>query len=324
MIAVVVTMLTAPAIADPDRCAKGLDFARAGDLPHAALYLDGCAGDGAERANADISTKLRASQLSALSVVSDVAVPFETDAMPGEQLTAPATIWAKAGTYKIRANGVESVTVLPAHTRATVFLAPTPKPVAPPKQGTVSFNDEPTDPPVVGPPPAQKHTSLLPCKYDGCDTHDGEQLVDPLVVRTEERHATPPELRIGARLGVAGSGKVAPSFALAAHWSWLALRFDGSPRERDHATFTDLGFSAGISHVIFAPDAAWLSAGIALRGDARASAPMGMSNIGLGANVELELALRSLPATVGARYEQGFGGEHAVIVELGFDWRRFN
>jgi hypothetical protein len=322
MIAVVVTMLTAPAIADPDRCAKGLELAKT-DLPRAALYLDGCTGDDAERATADVATKLRASQLSALSIESDSPVPFETDAMPGEHLTAPATIWAKAGTYKIRANGVESSTVLPAHTRATVFLAPPLKPAAPPKQGTVTFNEGPTDPPVVGPPPAQKHPSLLPCRYDGCDTHDGEQLVDPLAVRAEELQATPPELRIGARLGVAGSEKIAPSFAVAAHWSWLALRFDGSPRERDHATFTDLGFSAGISHVVFAPDAAWISVGAALRGDARASAPMGMSSVGLGANAELELALRRLPATVGARYEQGFGGEHAVIVELGFDWRHF-
>lgn len=323
-----VTMLTAPAIADPDRCAKGLELAKAGDLPRAALYLDGCTGDDAERASGEVAAKLRASQLSALSVESDGAVAFETDALPGEHLTAPATIWAKAGTYKIRANGVESSTVLPAHTRATVFLAPPPKPVAPAKQGNVTFNDEPTDPPVTGPPPAQHHPSLLPCKYDGCDTHDGEQLVDPLAVplavRAEELHATPPELRIGARLGVAGSEELAPSFAIAAHWSWLALRFDGSPRERDAATFTDLGFSAGISHVIFAPDAAWISAGIALRGDARVNAPMRMGSVGAGANAELELALRSLPATVGARYEQGFGGEHAVIVELGFDWRHFN
>jgi hypothetical protein len=126
---------------------------------------------------------------------------------------------------------------------------------------------------------------------------------------------------------VAGSEKLAPSFAIAAHWSWLALRFDGSSRERDSATFTDLGFSAGISHVVFSPDAAWISVGVALRGDARASvrgAMTGMSSVGLGANAELELALRNLPATVGARYEQGFGGDHAVIVELGFDWRHFN
>ena len=60
MIAVVVTMLTAPAIADPARCAKGLELAKT-DLPRAALYLDGCTGDDAERATADVATKLRAS-----------------------------------------------------------------------------------------------------------------------------------------------------------------------------------------------------------------------------------------------------------------------
>ena len=106
----------------------------------------------------------------------------------------------------------------------------------PPKQGNVTFIDEPTDPPVVGPPPAQKHKSLLPCKYEGCDTHGGEQLVDPLAVRGEELQATPPELRIGARLGVASSERIAPSFAIAAHWSLARAALRRQPartRSRD-------------------------------------------------------------------------------------------
>ena len=103
-----VTMLTAPSLADPapDRCTKGLAYAKAGDLPHAALYLDGCTGDEAERASAQVMTKLRASELSALSISSEPSgVTVETDAMPGEQLTTPAEIWVKAGTYKLRFTG---------------------------------------------------------------------------------------------------------------------------------------------------------------------------------------------------------------------------
>lgn len=321
MIAVVVTMLTAPAMAE--RCEQGLAAAKAGDLPHAALYLEGCTGDEAERAQSEVAKKLRASQLSSLSVVADRETTFETDAMPGEALTTPATIWAQAGTYKIRANGSESATVLPARSRTTVVLSAPKKPAAAPTNGTVSFNDEPTDPPVVGPPPAQKHKSLMPCKFDGCDTHSGEVLVDPLAVAAEAVHGDPPELRIGARLGVAGSERIAPSFAAAAHWSWLALRVDGSPRERDAVKYDELGVSVGISHVVMSPDAAWISLGLALRGDVR-NAPMGTAGAGLGVTGELELALRQLPITLGARYEQGFAGEHAVVVEVGFDWRRFN
>src|SRR3569833_4526032 len=68
-------MLTAPSLADPavdpGRCAKGLAFAKAGDLPHAALYLEGCPGDEAERAAAQVMKKLRASDLSALALSSD-------------------------------------------------------------------------------------------------------------------------------------------------------------------------------------------------------------------------------------------------------------
>jgi hypothetical protein len=71
------------------------------------------------------------------------------------------------------------------------------------------------------------------------------------------------------------------------------------------------------------PDAGWISLGLALRGDVR-NAPMGTAGAGLGVTGVLELALRRLPVTLGARYEQGFAGEHAVVVEVGFDWQRFN
>jgi hypothetical protein len=102
------------------------------------------------------------------------------------------------------------------------------------------------------------------------------------------------------------------------------LRFDGSPRERDAMRFTDLGLSLGVARVLAAPDAAWLSLAVAVRGDLRAGAPMGLASTAAGATAELELALRSLPATLAARYEQGFAGEHAILVELGFDLRRFH
>ena len=335
-IAVTVTMLTAPSLAEPDpvRCARGERFAQAGDLPRAALYLDGCTGEAAERSAAEVARKLRASQLSALNVVAGAAsVAFETDAMPGEPLATPATIWAKAGTYTIRANGRVVAQTLPAHARATVVLSE-PAHVAAPTAGNVNFNDEPTDPPVSGPPPAVKHPSLLPCKYEGCDTHGGEVLADPFARGADHTPAHPPRARLGVRVGLAGSERIAPSFALAgrlalpwqdaaAHPFELALRADGSPRERDAMRFTDLGLSLGVARVLAAPDAAWLSLAVALRGDLRAGAPTSLARTALGATAELELELRALPATLAARYEQGFAGEHAVVIELGVDLRRF-
>ncbi|CAN5571288.1 hypothetical protein BH11MYX1_BH11MYX1_33300 [soil metagenome] len=337
MIVTVTGMLTAPALAEPApdgaRCAKGIELARGKDLARAALYLEGCTGDAAERATATVSKQLRASALSALSIVSDassVVVTFETDAMPGEKLATPTTIWAKAGTYKITVTSsvLETETTLAARSRATVVLRVAAPKAAPPRDGAVTFLDEPTDPQIAAPPPAQNHPSLLPCKYDGCDTHGGETLVDPLAYEAERLPPYPPELRVGVRVGAVQSDHVSATFAIAAHWKLLALRVDGSRRGYDHERYDDLGVTAGIAHVIASPQAAWVSLGVGLRGDLRANAMAGTmavtSRAGAGANAELELALRSLPITLAARYEQGFACEHALVVELGGDWRVFN
>jgi len=319
---------------DPARCAQGVELARS-DLARAALYLEGCTGDAEVRAAADVATKLRASQLSTLTVSAGAEpVAFETDAMPGEALATPATIWVKAGTYKIRANGGELAATVAAHSRSMIVLSPAAKPVTtdPNKVGVANFNDEPTDPPVVGPPPAQKHPSLLPCKYDGCETHDGEQLVDPLAYVEDRGPQHPATMRFGVRLGIASSGSLSPSFAAAARLAlpWdafaLALRLDGSERGASDAAYKELGFSAGVARAIAAPDAGWLSLAAAIRGDARTGMPMDVPRAGIGATAELELALRRVPVTLGARYEQGLSElhDHAIVVELGVDWRLFN
>ncbi|MEO6776367.1 MAG: hypothetical protein ABI467_25720 [Kofleriaceae bacterium] len=327
-ITVVVTMLTAPSFADPDpaRCTRGLGYAKAGDLPRAALYLDGCSGTDAERAAGQVMAKLRASELSALTISSDPAgVAVETDAMPGEALTTPVTIWVKAGTYELHGPGQHLRTTLAARSRGMVILT-VPKLPAGPRTGVVNMADEPTDPPVSGPPPAQKHPSLLPCRYDGCDTHSGEVLVDPLARRAERVELDPPALRVGVRAGLASSERISPAFAVAAQWHLIAVRADGSERERDGASYTGLGLAVGLAHPVWSPDAGWVSLGVALRGELRPNAPAGpmtISHGALGATADLELALRRLPVTLGARYDQGFAGEHAVVVELGFDERWF-
>lgn len=248
--------------------------------------------------------------------------------MPDEVIATPATIWVKAGAYKVQPNdGAEILATVPVHSRAMLVIPTATKTIiVEPKVATANFNDEPTDPPVTGDPPAQKHPSLLPCRYDGCDTQGGQELVDPLARVEERRHEHPPALRIGARLGVASSESLSPSVAAAARIALpafdVALRLDG----RGQSGYRELGFSAGLARVIAAPDAGWISIGAALRGDARTSTPMDVPRAGIGAAAELELALRGMPVTLGARYEQGISEihDHAVVVELGVDWRLFN
>src|SRR3569833_3290297 len=248
-------MLTAPSLADPavdpGRCAKGLAFAKAGDLPHAALYLEGCPGVVVVWVVVLVLLLLCVCDLSALAISSDpTGATVETDAMPGETLTTPAEIWVKAGTYKLRSNGRETQVTLAAHARGTVILT-APKQAAGPRAGHVDLTDGPSDSSVAGPPPAQKHPSLVPCKYDGCDTHSGEVLVDPLAQQAERVEVDPPRFRIGARAGIASSEKIAPAFALAAQWPLLALRAAGSQRERGGTTYTGLGLAVGVAHPVW-------------------------------------------------------------------------
>src|SRR3569833_4221482 len=116
-----------------------------------------------------------------------------------------------AGTYMLLCNGRETQVTLAAHARGTVILT-APKQAAGPRAGHVDMTDGPSDPPVAGPPPAQKHPSLVPCKYDGCDTHSGEVLVDPLAQQAERVEVDPPRFRIAVRAAVASSENIAPAF----------------------------------------------------------------------------------------------------------------
>ena len=342
---------TASAIADPaaDRCARGAELARANDLPRAAIYLDGCDTPAAD----DVAKKLRASQLSALSIVTDPAgMTAETTALPGETFTAPTTVWARAGTYKIHATtstGVvlETTVKLGPRTRASVVLTAPVAKTGSPKDGKADFTDEPMDPPENGSPPPVKHPSLLPCKYDGCDTHGGDELADPLATEPEHLPPQPAAYRAGIRAGIGASGhaggsRIGPSLAFelrtAAPWEAvdathpfeLGLRADWSRRGGDDARLDVLAASLGIDRVIAAPDAAWISVGIAARFESRVTDAMGIDRFGLGAAAAVELALRKLPIVVGARYEQGLTElatgvrEHAIVIELGGDLRTFH
>jgi hypothetical protein len=304
---------TAAAGPSPERCQAGARFAAHGDLPRAALYLDGCA-DAAERA---VKKQLDASQLSELSIDSDPpGVVAELDALPGEQLVTPATVWVRAGHHELHAIGstqpLAMIEVKP-RTRATVVLE-VPKAAAPGGNGHVDFNEDNAGE-VAGtaPPPPVKHPPMLECKFTKTCAASGVQLDDPLALQA----AAPPryprsalELRVGA--GDAAKG-IMPSVAAMfgariwgdAHPLGFALRGDWS-RRADHDA---LGFSDTLTQVIAAPDAAWL----ALAAGGKYSSYDGMAPV-----AAVELALRRLPVTLGVRWEL-----RDVLLEVGVGWRRY-
>ncbi|HEX4451044.1 MAG TPA: hypothetical protein VH143_09255 [Kofleriaceae bacterium] len=331
VVAVVIASATARA---ETKCERGAAFAKSNDLPRAALYLDGC-GDAEE---ARVDRVLEASKLSKLTIASDPpGLVLTIDALPGETITTPAIVWAKAGTYTITANGAKTQIHVVANSSMPILLDNhAPKPRAP-RSGVVDIAAEPTE--TTTQPPDQPHPSLLPCKFTGCDTHDGEHLDDPFAARAERLPIAPPAFSIGARIGAseafhAGGSRIAPAAALDARvhagFGFVDARLDWARRGGDDGAFDAFGASAQYGAVIFAPAAAWLSAIAGVRGALRTDEMMDgkpIERAGIGYTAALELALRGLPITVGARYEEDLTDvipgvrERAVIVELGGEFR---
>jgi len=351
-IVVAIVLAAGPAAADElaalraklpaTRCALGAAYAKANDLPRAAFFLDGCGDDEARR----VDRALDATQLSKLSIVSDPAgLVVTTDALPGETITTPAVVWAKAGTYAIVANGKTTTVRVDAHASVPVLLDNHAPKVAAPRSGTVDLGDEPTDTPNTTQPPDQKHPSLLPCKFSGCDTHAGERIDDPFETRVERLPIAPPTLALGVRVGTSaafhdGGNRIAPAVAIDGRMhvggpSWLGpaaidLRLDWAERGGDDGKFDAYGASAQYGAVVFAPSAAWLSVLVGLRGELRTADmldAMPLERAGIGYTAALELALRALPLSVGVRYDEDLTDlvpgvrERAVIVELGGELR---
>lgn len=343
-------------------CQLGVRYAKQRDLPRAALHLEACDATGlgeaaaaeVERARRDVRARIEASELAKLAVVTTPAgLVVEIDALPGERLITPATVWVRAGHHLVRvahdAAGLVDHPVIgaidiKARSYGTIVLDAGKPPARAPRDGVADFNEDPPDIDVA-PPPDLEHKSLLPDKY-GPRGPAGPALVDPFSI-VVARPAALPAWRLGARVGGgsfghAGGGRVDLSIAALvrarAPWSvtWprpfeLELRVDWSRR----GTATDaLGTAAvalAIDKILFAPDAAWISVGAALRGELRGAAMLdgvAVNRAGLAAAGTVELALRSLPVAIGVRYEHGVtellagAREHAIVLELGADWRR--
>ena len=193
------------------RCALGAVYAKLGDKIRAALFLDGCdaatldpeIADAVTREQARIDCGLEASQLSRMTIDSDPpGVAFTTDALPGEPLVTPATVWMPAGTYTISsADHSMKVEVAP-HARGPIIFDRGIERVVKTKKSTeVDFTGDAIESDTTAPPPDQRHPSMLPCKYSGCETHAGDQLDDPFETKLERLPTAPPALELGVRAG---------------------------------------------------------------------------------------------------------------------------
>ncbi|MBV8759713.1 MAG: hypothetical protein JO257_20660 [Deltaproteobacteria bacterium] len=338
----IVALLAATAHAD-DRCAAGLALAKQNDLPRAALYLEGCTGDDETRALADVAHKLTESTLSEIAIVTSPAgLPVTTTAMPGESITSPATVWAKAGTYDVTVTAdnhtYTQTIVLQPHSRATALInIPAPKPQVV-TDHTVTFDDNQSIEQHSGPPPDLKHPSLLPCKFANACTEAGDAIEDPLADKTYgPRDGATAPLRIGLRvgggvahvgslamsLGAAGVVRLSPSMAATARADWTR-------RESGMQGLDALALSAGVATPLATTDLAVLAAGLAARGELRFGDTFdnrAVHQAGLAADATVDLILRAMPIVVGARLSQGVtplvasSRETAVLLELGLELR---
>jgi len=314
-----------------DRCATGIELAKqANQLPRAALYLESCTDDDGVRVRNSVTHKLEATQLSHVTVISmPEGVEGEIDAMPGEKFTTPATIWAKAGTYRITVGGQTVEKVVEPHSRTTVIIN-VPPPPKPAKNGSVSFEEEPEQ--HQGTPAAVKHGTMLPKRYSKPGAPTGEQIDDPLPLRSDATLAW----RLGVRAtgGIADrtNASIAPSVGLAVLAArpldgpvMLATRLDYA-----HRTLDTIGLEVGFAYAALQRPSFVLSASAALRGEVRVQSKLDVMEVnraGIAGAAGLDLAVLSLPLAFGARVEQGFSElmpgvrDRAYLLEVGYDWR---
>jgi hypothetical protein len=327
-------LLCAAATASADeRCDKGVEFAQKNDLPRASLYLDGCTDEAAQAAAAQVATKLRASDLSALSIsTTPEGLTAETDALPGETFQTPATIYTKAGTYTVTVQGLSQKITLASRSRGMVIIDARAKTrTRAPKDGVVDFTeDTPEQTAHKGPPPDVKRGSILPKKYLGIpDEPSGPQIDDPLAY--QDSHLA---WRFGARIGGGftsqGDSGIGVSVAALAMRPLDGPAFLAARLDWNHRTLDTIGINAGVSVKLVETNAIILLAGGALRGEVRVQDTLAMQPVaraGIGGAADLDLAILSLPLALGLRYEQGFSElvpgsrDRAVLIEAGYDWR---
>ncbi|HUS28992.1 MAG TPA: hypothetical protein VMZ53_10785 [Kofleriaceae bacterium] len=325
---------TASAWADDvasERCAKGVELAAKNDLPRASLYLDGCTDEASSDAAARVAKKIRASDLAALSIsTTPDGLTAETDALPGETFTTPATIYAKPGTYSVTVQGLTQKVTLAARSRGTVIIDARVKTQAP-RDGKADFSeDTPEQTAHKGPPPDVKRGSIVPKKYLGIpDDPSGPEIDDPFAYR-DSHLAWRFGVRVGGGFMSQGDSGVGVSVAALASRPLDGPAFLAARVDYNHRTLDTIGVNAGVSVKLVETASVVLLAGGALRGEIHMQDTLAMQPVAratLGGAADLDLAILSLPVALGLRYEQGFtellsgSRDRAVLLEAGYDWR---
>jgi hypothetical protein len=342
------------------RCTLGAIYARRNDLPRAALYLADCAhadlpddiAAAVQRTVRDVKRRLDASQLAGLDIVTRTdGLTAEIDALPGETLTTPVTVWVPAGERIIRVRDgdrtwTRRVTAEP-HRNGVVMVEPEreARPAAP-RTVAIDFAQDDPGAPIeqhTGPPPDIKHPPLTSNKWRGIPDGTAKPLLHDWVPVRPRPTRRPYWLglrlaggmfddsgspaRPGIALGIAGR------YRLGSIW-FASARVDWSRRGGDAMTgaIDALGAGAGFGATLVGGFPGELALALIgqLRGDLRLADQRNTDPVrraGLGLAVGVEFALPSSPFTAGVRFEQGVtelvagARDRALLVELGVDLR---
>ncbi|MEO8699649.1 MAG: hypothetical protein ABI867_06375 [Kofleriaceae bacterium] len=343
------------------RCTLGAVYAKRNDLSRAALYLTDC-GDAelpdevaadVARIGREVQRKLRDSDLAVIEVTTNPAklvLSAETDALPGETFTTPATLYVKPGSYTVNArqggNVFTSAVTAEKRSRTVAIVETEPRrftKVGPPATKTADFrNDIAEDTQTTGAPPDIKHKNMIRDKYlKGLEvqptvaTADNPNAIEDPLATHEAVRGAPRTYWLGVRLGGgmfddgASAARAGISVAGAARFTlagntFLAGRLDYSRRGGD-AGIDVLGAGAGIGQTVIDTHAIGIALLAQLRGDLRLADAANRAGLSVAAGVEL--ALPRSPFSAGMRFEQGLttivpgARDRAVLFELGVDWR---
>ncbi|HEY5934913.1 MAG TPA: hypothetical protein VIU61_09765 [Kofleriaceae bacterium] len=342
------------------RCTLGAVYAKRNDLPRAALYLGGCSDAdlpdeiGVEIRKTDRELKKKLRDLSTIEVVTRPAgMTIVIDKLPGESVVAPATIWVKPGKYKLTATAGDRVLAMTIdvgeRARVPAILeAPAGTKIAPREQRVDFSQENAAETQQSGPPPAVKHKTMLPPKYQGevASAVNENALDDPMAARATARRPAR-ALWLGARLGggmyddAATGARAGMTIGATARYRlapryFLAGRLDWSRRGGESIDAVDsIGASAGVGATVLDGDRLAIALIGQLRGDLRfadtrqtsGSMMEPVSRAGAGAALGVEAALPSTPITIGLRFEQGLttlvpdARDRAILLEVGADWR---
>lgn len=334
------------AAAQPSRCEQALAYAKKGDLTRASIYMTGCEPTPEIKA---LKKRLQDSDLYQADIDSTPdGLTIEIDGID-EKIVTPAHVFLKPGTYNAKTtyNGVLYTQVIPAAARSrgpTLFITQQVVAKKDPKTQTIDMTDDSGGGDVhqTAAPKDIKHPPLTPDKYRGITTASGPPIDDPLALGPMQRHDR--EWAVGARIGGGlfddATYEARPGVALAAvarsRVTELIVvdgRLDWSRRGgsalMDHAIDT-IGLTPAIGMRIFEAETFVLAATAGPRIDVHLTSRQDdadISRFGISAVGALDVALQSVPITAGLRFEQGLTElrsghrDHAMLLELGFDWR---